>query len=261
MNDLSPTDPWAILRSTTNARVGLGRSGTSLPTSELLALRADHLRARQAVLADFDPDAVVAQLADRGIRVTTAQTLATDRADYLRHPGRGRRLTEASRDQLAALRRAEGPWDVVFMISDGLSHEAAARSSAMVVATTLDHLERRLRVAPVIVVERARVGLLSDVGAAVGARLAVILLGERPGLSATDGLSAYLEFAPGEGRTDADRNCISNIRPAGGLPLPEAGRRLARLIAASLQQELSGTGLKIELGDPPQSLGRSSIGT
>lgn len=260
MSEVASPDPWALLRPATPARVGLGRSGSSLPTAELLALRAAHLQARQAVLADFDAQAIVADLAARGVPAVLAQTMAADRSDYLLHPARGRQLTASSRSDLAALRQ-ERPWDVVLIISDGLSPEAAIHHGAEVATALLAGLPGNILAAPVVVAPRGRVGLVSDVGSAAGARLAVILLGERPGLSAIDGLSAYLEYDPRPGRTDADRNCISNIRPAGGLAPVEAGRRLAELVTASLERRLSGTGLKVELGGGPQSLGRSSIGT
>ncbi|MFM2437849.1 MAG: ethanolamine ammonia-lyase small subunit EutC, partial [Actinomycetota bacterium] len=175
MNDVAPHEPWTLLRRATPARVGLGRAGSSLPTAELLAFRSDHLRAREAVLAEFDEGALVADLEARGVEVVISATTAVDRSDYLRHPGRGRRLDDRSRATLTGLRRSGRPWDVAVIVSDGLSHQAAARNAGQVVATALGCLPEHLDVAPVVVLPRARVGVLDDVGASLAARLAVIL--------------------------------------------------------------------------------------
>lgn len=242
----------ASLRSLTPARVGLGRRGTSLPTDALLRLRTDQIQAAASVRAPLDVDALVAQVRQTGAEVLVVNTLAADREDYLKHPDRGRTLAADSREQLHRL-ATDPAWDVVFVISEGLSTEAAQTHAAGLLAATREALFTRdpdLRIAPVVIAPRARVGLLNDVGAAIGARIAVILLGERPGLSSSDGLSAYLEFGPREDLTDADRNCISNIRP-GGLDQRQAAANLASLVLASSSSELSGVGLKVEFAARP----------
>lgn len=228
----------------TPARVGLGRTGVSLPTLHMLAMAADHALARDAVHAPFDADALQEDLATRGITSMVVTTRAHDRAEYLRHPGAGRMLSDLSRDDL--MRRADD-WDVALLVSDGLSATAAVRHAADLVEALLSHLPG-LRVAPVVIASLGRVGLLNDAGAALGARCAAIILGERPGLSAPDGLSLYFEVGPRPGLTDADRNCISNIRP-GGLPLEQAAISAATLIQAGLRDGISGVGLKVEYED------------
>ena len=240
---------WSRLSALTHARVGLGREGSSLPTAALLKLRSDQIQAAASVHAPFDTAMVVAQLREAGIGALTADTLAVDREDYLRHPDHGRTLTDDSRAELRS-QAASPPWDVTFIVSDGLSTQAAQSHAAEAIIATRQALmaqDQQIQIAPVVVVPLARVGLLNDAGAAMGARVAVILLGERPGLSGADSLSAYLEFDPRAGLTDADRNCISNIRPK-GLDVKQAASNLAALITESRAQEISGVDLKVEFG-------------
>lgn len=251
MSDVDRPDPWDCLRAATHARVGLGRSGSSMPTQALLQLRADQLHAAAAVHAPFDIDLMTSALRDHGLAYTTVRTRAVDRQDYLKHPDHGRALDDRSREHLNCLAN-DPPWDVALLISDGLSTEAAVAHAAPVAARTIELLaEQGLSVAPVIIAPNARVGLLNDVGDAIGARVVAILLGERPGLSSADSLGAYVEFSPRPGLTDADRNCISNIR-ADGLDPEHAGAQLAMVITQALRQELSGTGLKLELAPTRQ---------
>ena len=226
----------------TPARVGLARTGTSLTTADHLAFQADHAQARAAVHAEFEADRLTAELDGAGVRSISVSTRARDRMHYLKHPEAGRRLSGAAREQLSA-ESADSP-DVVLILSDGLSATATNRHG---VPLLLDLLRRLTpwTVAPVVVAPFARVGLLNDVGAALGARAAGIILGERPGLSAPDSLSFYCEYSPRRGLTDADRNCISNIRP-GGLPLTVAADRAAQLLTATLEQHSSGIGLTVE---------------
>lgn len=237
---MSEPEVWSQLQGLTHARVGLGRSGTSLPTEQLLRLRADQITASASVHAQFDLGSMREQLL--GVDVLEVSTLATDRGDYLRHPDHGRTLSQESRD---LLRAHADDWDVAFILSDGLSTEAAQRNAVPTLRATLDALGPQMRIAPIVLAPFARVGLLNDAGAALGARCAVILLGERPGLSAADSLGAYLEHDPRPGATDADRNCISNIRRR-GLDPQRAGAKLAWLITQSLAIGRSGTTLKAE---------------
>lgn len=223
------------------ARIGLGRSGVSLPTDQLLTMQADLALARDAVHAPFEVDRLTAELAGFGCVVVS--TMAHDRADYLRRPDRGRQLSPTSEADLRGL--AQGA-DLALIVSDGLSATAANLHAVPFVRALLADLA--LRVSPVVIAPLARVGLLNEVGAALGARSAAIVLGERPGSSAPDSLSVYFEMSPAAGLTDADRNCISNIRP-GGLPIGVAAAQAAALITAGLRSGLSGTGLKVEYDD------------
>lgn len=257
---------WRLLRGMTRARVGLGHTGVSLPTSHLLAFEADHALARDAVREPFDADNFAARVSALDLTAVTVTTLADDREQYLRRPDLGRRLSTGSREQLRAMAlsqrgRFDSGWDVVFIVSDGLSATATTRHAIRLLAATLPLLESyALSVGPVVIAPFARVGLLNDVGPTLGARAAAILLGERPGLSAPDSLSAYYEFQPRPELTDADRNCISNIRDDGLTP-ERAADALATLIREGARSRLSGTRLKLEYPADDRPLSSGSLGT
>lgn len=242
--DLLPPDPWHALRRHTPARIALGRTGGSLPTAEVLRFGAAHARARDAVHVPLDLDALERELQAVGLAPLRVASQASSRPEYLRRPDLGRRLRT---DDLQRLRdAATGPVDLVVVLADGLSAPATQRHAVATVSAlraVLAAAPAPLRWAPVVVAAQARVALADDVGAALQARAALILLGERPGLSAADSLGAYLSFDPKPGRTDAERNCVSNIRPE-GLPPAQAGRRLAWLIGEALRRRLSGVELK-----------------
>lgn len=241
------TPGLAGLTAGTSARVGLARTGTSMTTADLLAFQADHAQAREAVHADFEADRLMAEFDAAGVRTVPVSTRSGDRGHYLRHPEAGRRLSGSAREQLSA-EAVDSP-DVVLILSDGLSATAANRHGVgFIVDLRRQLLAANLLVAPVVIAPFARVGLLNDVGAAVGAAVAAIVLGERPGLSAPDGLSLYAEYAPRSGLTDADRNCISNIRP-GGLPLAVGADRAAELVRTMVAQRTSGVGLTVEYAE------------
>jgi ethanolamine ammonia-lyase small subunit len=224
-------NPWAGLRELTAARIALGRCGHSLPTRELLAFQLAHARARDAVHRPLD----VASLAIRPAHAL--HSAALDRATYLRRPDFGRRLAAESAQRLTG-----GDWDAVFVVADGLSATGVHRYAAAV----LDELRPQLagwKIAPVCIVEQGRVAIGDEIGERMGARLVVVLIGERPGLSACDSLGAYLTWTPRIGRTDAERNCVSNIRD-GGLEPTLASRRIAQLVRAAREQELTGVNLR-----------------
>ncbi len=233
-------DPWDRLRERTRARVALGRAGSALPTRALLDFQLDHARARDAVHQSLDVDALASALEANPLRV---HSRATDRASYLLRPDLGRRLDDASRDGLAA--RA-GACDVAIVIADGLSALAAQSHAAMLVKALMPLLRDR-SVAPLVIAEQARVALGDEVGELLGARMVVMAIGERPGLTSPDSLGLYLTFAPRVGRHDAERNCISNVRPEGLAPAAAAAK-LAWLIDASFRLSLSGVALKDESG-------------
>ena len=224
-------NPWARLRELTPARIALGRCGHSLPTRELLAFQLAHARARDAVRRPLN----VPSLAIRP--AIALKSAALDRASYLRRPDLGRRLAADSAQSLTG-----GDWDAVFVVADGLSATGVHRYAAAVI----DELLRQLAgwtFAPVCIVEQGRVAVGDEIGKRIGARLVVVLIGERPGLSACDSLGAYLTWTPRVGRTDAERNCVSNIRDGGLEPAP-AARRIAQLMRAARQQELTGVNLR-----------------
>jgi ethanolamine ammonia-lyase small subunit len=234
------------LRSLIAARVSLPMSGHSLATSEVLAFQLAHAQARDAVHAAFDGVAFAARLrdelpvlADRGIEVLTLRTSAVDRASYLRHPQKGRALDAKS----AALLNAAS-CDLVITIADGLSAIAVEKNAIPLLALLLPRLqEEGWTLGPVTLVEQGRVAVVDAIGEALGARCGLMLIGERPGLSAADSMGVYLTWEPRVGRTDAERNCLSNIRD-GGLLVEKAADRLMLLMTAARARGLTGVDLK-----------------
>ncbi len=243
-------DPWHPLRAHTAARIALGRSGGSLPTREQLDFRLAHARARDAVLSPFDADSLAAELRELGTEVLTAESAARDRAEFLQRPDLGRRLAHNSRAHLVEHSANQPRCDLAIIVSDGLSTLAANTQCKPVLAALLPLLQAsHWTLAPLVVVRQARVALQDEVGEIFRAKISLMLLGERPGLGSADSLGAYFTFAPALGRTDADRNCISNIRP-GGLVPADAADKLHYLLEQSRQLQLSGVALK----DDSQSL-------
>jgi ethanolamine ammonia-lyase small subunit len=213
------------LREFTTARVALGAAGVSLPTREVLDFQMAHAAARDAVHAELD----IAALTLQGAHLRSA---APDRATYLRRPDLGRRL---SPDSLQTIRTLRGEFDVVFVIADGLSALAVERHAAPVLRLVLAQM--RLRVAPLILARQARVAIADEIGFEIGAAFSVILIGERPGLSSPDSLGIYTTRDPRPGRTDAERNCISNIH-ANGLSYEAAAAQLLKLVTAEPAQPI-----------------------
>ena len=240
-------DPWRELRSLTSARIALGRAGGSLPTAEVLGFSAAHAAARDAVWAEMDLDRLEADLAPLELPVLRVASSAPDRATYLRRPDLGRRLDEASATRLTRA-APSGGCDVAVIVGDGLSAIAAQAHGPTLAKDLVARLRGRgLRLGPLSLVRQARVAVEDPVGTALGARAALILLGERPGLGSPDSLGAYLVFGPRSGRTDAQRNCVSGIRPE-GLPVPAAAELLGWLVGEALRRGLTGVELKDERG-------------
>jgi ethanolamine ammonia-lyase small subunit len=228
--------PLARLRNRTPARVALGHSGAGLPTPALLDFQLDYARARDAVHESLDLHALTAQL--KSMEVLCVHSQAPDRATYLQRPDLGRRLAPESHAALPT-----GPYDVAFILGDGLS----ARALQLHAGPTLRLILRALtgwRIAPVIVATQARVALGDDIGSRLNAAFSVVLIGERPGLSAPYSLGAYLTWKPAPGRRDHERNCISNIRPPQGLAYEEAAARVVWLLHAARRLGRTGFLLK-----------------
>ncbi|MEH6494062.1 ethanolamine ammonia-lyase subunit EutC [Halopseudomonas sp.] len=243
-------NPWRRLREFTDARIGLGRAGISLPTSEMLAFQLSHAQARDAVHFPLDVDALCAQLADLSNLPNDAplrlHSQAQDRTTYLQRPDLGRLLDDTSREQLAALPAASSQSDLAIVIVDGLSSLAVQQNAAAFLAPLLELLQAEAepwRLAPVTVVEQGRVAVGDGIGELLNARAVLLLIGERPGLSSPDSLGLYLTWNPKPGLNDAARNCISNVRPA-GLPYAEAARRVLYLLREARRLNLSGVKLK-----------------
>lgn len=235
-------DPVTSPAHLTPARLGLGRVGAGLPTRAALAFAVDHAQARDAVQAGLDLVPLATALARLGQEVVTLASAAPDRATYLRRPDFGRRLSRNARSVLAA--RVRAPCDVAVVIGDGLSAKAVQANAEATLAALLPLLRGQgLRLGPVVLATQARVALGDEIGALLGARLVLVLIGERPGLSAADSLGAYVTLDPRLGRTDAERNCVSNIRDAGLVP-PRAAATLAWLIGQAFVRGLTGVALK-----------------
>jgi ethanolamine ammonia-lyase small subunit len=250
-----PRRPTLDLRSLTPARVALGRCGASVPTRALLDFTLDHARARDAVHAVFDAPLLAADLGALGLVVTEVRSRAADRRDYLRRPDLGRQLDAGSVEALA--RNASGPCQLALVIGDGLSAAAVHAHAAALVRRLLPLLADGddVAIGHAVVASGARVALGDEIGALLGARMVVTLIGERPGLSAPDSLGAYLTFAPKPGRTDAERNCVSNIHHA-GLGYDEAAFKIAWLVREALAREVTGVVLKDESADrAPRRIG------
>lgn len=252
-------DPWQSLAALTDARIALGRSGASLPTAEVLRFGLAHARARDAVHAPMEAAVLAQALSCHGFDSLEVSSRARTRLEYLQRPDLGRRLDAASRDALD--RRAQAGCDLAFVVADGLSAHAVASHAPEL----LGALRHRLapadwRIAPVVLARQARVALGDEIGACLGARLVVVLIGERPGLSSPDSMGIYLTHAPQPGRLDAERNCISNVRPA-GQPVAVAAERLCWMVHEARRRGLSGVGLKDESGLALIAPGRSASAT
>jgi len=230
------SDTWQSLRSHTPARIALGHAGVSLPTREVLAFSQAHALARDAVHAALDIPQLRTQLEAMGLAVTTVHSAAPSRAAYLARPDWGRRLRPDT-----ALPPPNNGEEVVLLVSDGLSATAVQQHTAPLLEALLPKLAP-LTIGPLIIAEQARVGLTDAIGERLQARMVINLIGERPGLSAPDSLGAYLSFEPRPGCTDAQRNCVSNIRPE-GLGYDEAATEIARLTHAALRHACSGVAL------------------
>ena len=237
----TPVDIWMPLRKLTAARIGLPRSGASLATRPLLDLRLAHARARDAVHATANERELSDALRAFGLPVVAVSSMAADRSQYLMRPDLGRRLLPADATSLEV--HATDRTDVVFVITEGLSARALAHAKPLL-AEVLPVLARETwRIAPLIIVRLGRVAAGDVVAAGLNADICVVLIGERPGLSAPDSMGAYLTWRPDAQTSDAQRNCISNIRPE-GIAYADAAFKLLHLLRAMRTQKMSGVALK-----------------
>jgi ethanolamine ammonia-lyase small subunit len=242
-NSGQPTALAARLRALTPARVALGRTGVSLPTRDLLDFQLAHAQARDAVHARLDAAALAAEI-DCSIRreVLRLHSAASSRAEYLQRPDRGRRLNEGGRTLLAE--QPADKVDLAIVLADGLSALAVERHASPLLKELLPLLES-WSLAPITIVEQGRVAIADEIASALHAQISVILIGERPGLSSPDSLGAYITWDPRPGRTDAERNCISNIR-AEGLACAQAAVQLGYYLNEARRRRLTGVALKEE---------------
>jgi ethanolamine ammonia-lyase small subunit len=234
----------ACLSGLTPARVALGRTGASLTTEEVLRFQLAHAQARDAVHVPLDSEALVAGIAALGCKVMRVATPATRREIYLRRPDLGRRLDSESAERLDRL-RGDG-FDIAIVVADGLSSRAIINNAVPLLSRLIAKFaDTGSTLAPVVVAEGARVALGDEIAERLGAQLVLVLIGERPGLSSPDSLGAYLTYAPRPGLTDAERNCVSNIRAA-GLDANAAASKISWLVAKAFAAGMSGVRLKDE---------------
>jgi ethanolamine ammonia-lyase small subunit len=240
-------EAWRRLSELTPARIALGRSGAGLPTSEAMKFALAHAQARDAVHTPLDPEQILAGLGNLGLERLTVSSSAVSRHSYLLRPDLGRRLDTVSRNAIAAQRSTCGV-DIALVIADGLSARAAHTHAIAMTAALQPYIQKHAwSLGPVAVVTQGRVAIGDEIGALLGARLALVMIGERPGLSSPDSLGLYLTFAPEPGRTDGERNCLSNIHGA-GMSVEEAAFKAAWLMGQAFSRRLTGVSLKDESG-------------
>jgi len=230
-------DPWAALRTTTRARIGLARAGDAMAIKDVLEFQLAHAKARDAVHTRLDTAALKSQITHPVIEVHSE---AANRETYLRRPDQGRRLHPDCESLLTP-----GDYDAVFIIADGLSATAVAANAVPMLNAALSRLTD-FKIAPIIIATQARVAIGDDIGERLGAKLTAILIGERPGLSVAESLGIYLTYDPRRGTRDSARNCISNIHTKGGLTYETAADTLTWLMRESLRRKLTGVDLKEE---------------
>ncbi len=234
-------DPWALLRKFTQARIGLGNVGGSLPTRPWLEFQLAHAQARDAVHLVFEAEDLASQMRKRGWQTVVVASAARDRTEYLQRPDLGRRLQKESQHTLP---QSGTRHDIAVVIADGLSAMAVHRHALPLLEVVLPGLtEQGWSIAPLVLVNQGRVAIGDEIAALLSAQIVLMLIGERPGLSSPDSLGVYMTYNPRPGCTDAERNCISNIRPQ-GLGYELAGRKLLYLVAESARRKLSGVQLK-----------------
>ncbi|TVM19538.1 ethanolamine ammonia-lyase [Oceanidesulfovibrio indonesiensis] len=239
----SPVTPdgWSELKQFTDARISLGRCGSSLPLSEALSFRLAHARARDAVWSPFNAEGLSADIEALGCRCLRLASSVTDRSEYLTRPDKGRRLGEESR---ALLEKESTGYDLCLVVSDGLSSRAINENAVPFLERFLPLTRAAgLTVAPVCLVENGRVAIADEVASILEAKLTAILIGERPGLSSPNSMGIYMTYAPRQGATDEARNCISNVRQ-GGMTIEAGVQKLAYLMETAFRMQTSGVALK-----------------
>ncbi|WP_413038509.1 ethanolamine ammonia-lyase subunit EutC [Pseudomonas sp. IzPS59] len=244
---VDPQNPWLELRRLTPARIALGRTGTSLPTRAQLDFQFAHAQARDAVHLPFDHAGLSAQLTERQRDSLLLHSAATDRNSYLQRPDLGRKLSDQSAQALREYALAHpGGVDLVIVVADGLSALAVHRHTLPFISRLEEQMTAdEWSIAPVVLVEQGRVAVGDEIGQLLGAKMVVMLIGERPGLSSPDSLGLYFTYNPKVGLTDAYRNCISNVRLE-GLSYGMAAHRLLYLMREACRRQLSGVNLKDE---------------
>lgn len=233
-----------LIRSLTPARIALGRNGFSVPLSEQLAFKQAHAMARDAVFGLLDKKNIIKGIQSLGFSAIEVHSQISDRKEYLLRPDLGRVLDAVSEKKLEE--DCFGQTDICLIIADGLSADAANHFAIPVLKYLLPELQKRsYKIGTICIADQARVALGDEISHRLKARVCLLLIGERPGLSAANSLGAYLTYDPRPGRSDAERNCVSNIGM--GLSPEPAAKKLAHLISESIRAKLSGVQLKDNL--------------
>jgi ethanolamine ammonia-lyase small subunit len=247
------SNPFDTLKEWTQARIGLHRVGSSLSTRDVLQFRLAHAQARDAVHSPWNVLELKNQLNQLGTESLIVQSCVSNRTDYLRRPDLGRTILQTSQTDLKKL-LGKKTYDLVWIVSDGLSSFAIDRHFLPFwEVITKSDLQANLKIGPVILAPFSRVALGDEIGALSKAKLTVMLIGERPGLSSTDSLGIYLTYSPRPGKKDSNRNCISNVRPPEGMSYEQALNTLGFLLRESLRLKISGIELKDESANLPKS--------
>ncbi|HOY18548.1 MAG TPA: ethanolamine ammonia-lyase subunit EutC [Haliscomenobacter sp.] len=241
-------DPWHSLKAYTDARIALGHTGTAIPLKEVLQFKLAFAHAKDAVYSHLEMDKLQQELSRFPLPQYLLHSRAMSRSVYLQRPDWGRQLDEASTQQIQNSTETEA--DVAIILADGLSATAINQHAFPVLQRLIPALQKaNYRIAPLSVVEQARVAIGDEIAHLLKAKMSVVLIGERPGLTSPYSMGAYLTYAPEPGTTDERRNCISNIRPE-GLPYEMAVQKIVYLIQESLRLQLSGVALKDNAGHP-----------
>lgn len=243
-------DPWGWLKEFTDARIALGRTGSSMLTKDWQAFSLAHARARDSIKTPFDRDIVRGKLERMGLDTLYVESSASNREVFILRPDLGRVLSEQSASRLDEINYPGA--DVLLVIGDGLSSKAVHKQAVPLIAEFLPYMEKLgLTVGPIVLAQQSRVALGDDIAERLHCKLVAILIGERPGLSSPDSLGVYITYKPFKGRLESERNCISNIRPE-GLVYEKAAFKLAWLIEAAFDIGSTGTMLKDQSDDPSQ---------
>lgn len=243
--DIVTANPWERLKKHTNARIAMGRAGGSITTKELLKFNYDHARARDAVHIPLNITYIKPALEALAEKVLVISSQAETRDVYLKRPDLGRRLCDSSKECLA--REAKGKeYDIAVIVADGLSALAIENNAVPFLDKFIpDARSKGFSIAPLTIIEQGRVASGDEAARLLNSKLAVVLIGERPGLSSPDSMGIYMTFNPEKGTTDERRNCISNIRDE-GFPPKAASEKLFYLVTESLRRQISGVDLKDE---------------
>lgn len=239
-------EDWSFLKQLTHARVAIGRAGSAIPTRELLHFKAAHSRAKDSVWKEVDFSFLLEPASRLNSSVIQVQSQCSNKKEFLLNPDKGRRLSEVSKDQILGSIQGDKNYDCLIVLADGLSAEAIHENAQLFLSEFIEEQKKTgLKIGPLVFARYARVALGDEIASLFKAKTVLVLIGERPGLATCESLSVYFTFQPHLDKTDAERNCISNIHKDGLSP-QGAARMSVYLLGQSLKHQLSGVSLKVE---------------